>query len=322
MGCLLPTGLTCQTAECWEFHRQQMIRSLQTIGEVRARTPMDMLSSLNFVMGQVTTFAQEELNESFTAVVHPGHMVFGQTFEQWGQQNCGGRLDYACLQSFQSMSSVQSLGNSLVTALELTTPLGLVVEGYACAANMTVAACATAAASAIPTGALVRLGGKVFIRSGDEVLEVTVEVSGGTRTVADIAPVATTRTATRADVAESFQQNRAFWTSEPVQFNGNRVFQRNDLIDPTRIDPETGRTNLELMRAGRAPIGPDGYPVNLHHLTQSQSGAIAEMTQTLHRTNHGILHMPNTVPSGINRTQFNAWRRDYWRNRASDFSGG
>lgn len=56
---------------------------------------------------------------------------------------------------------------------------------------MTVAACAMAAASAIPTGALVRLGRKVFIRSGDEVLEVTVEVSGGTRTVADIAPAAT-----------------------------------------------------------------------------------------------------------------------------------
>ncbi|OAN69615.1 hypothetical protein A8B83_01580 [Rhodobacteraceae bacterium EhC02] len=178
----------CQTAECWEFHRQRMIRSEQEIRAIRARTPMDMLSSLNYVMGQVTTFAQEELNESFTAVVHPAHMVFGQTFEQWGQQNCSGRLDYACLQSFQSMSNVQSLGNSLVTALELTTPLGLVVEGYACAANMTVAACATAAASAIPTGALVRLGGKVFIRSGDEVLEVTVEVSGGTRTVADISP--------------------------------------------------------------------------------------------------------------------------------------
>lgn len=127
------------------------------------------------------------------------------------------------------------------------------------------------------------------------------------------------RVATQADVAESFQQNRRFWTDDPVNFNGNRVYQRNDLIDPNRVDPVSGRTNLELMQAGRAPLGPDGKPVNLHHLTQSQSGAIAEVTQTLHSNNHGVLHMPNTVPSGINRTEFNAWRRNYWRNRANDF---
>lgn len=131
--------------------------------------------------------------------------------------------------------------------------------------------------------------------------------------------LAPNRVATQADVAESFQQNRRFWTDDPVNFNGNRVYQRNDLIDPNRVDPVSGRTNLELMQVGRAPLGPDGKPVNLHHLTQSQSGAIAEVTQTLHSNNHGVLHMPNTVPSGINRTEFNAWRRNYWRNRANDF---
>ncbi|MDO6708830.1 HNH/ENDO VII family nuclease [Photobacterium sp. 1_MG-2023] len=91
------------------------------------------------------------------------------------------------------------------------------------------------------------------------------------------------------------------------------------MIDPTKVDPKTGKTNLELMQAGRAPLGPDGKPVNLHHLTQKQDGAIAEVTQTLHKDNHATLHMPNTVPSGIDRTQFNKWRRDYWKNRANDF---
>ncbi|MGO4569470.1 HNH/ENDO VII family nuclease [Rhizobium sp. 2YAF20] len=46
------------------------------------------------------------------------------------------------------------------------------------------------------------------------------------------------------------------------------------------MDPKTGKANLELMQAGRAPIGPDGNPINLHHMTQTQDGPIAELTQT------------------------------------------
>ncbi|QEM83266.1 DUF637 domain-containing protein [Halomonas binhaiensis] len=125
--------------------------------------------------------------------------------------------------------------------------------------------------------------------------------------------------ATQRDVAGYFQQNRKFWTQEPIQFSGNKVYQRNDLIDPNRVDLKSGKTNLELMQAGRAPFGPDGRPINLHHLTQKQDGSIVEVTQTLHSSNHGTLHMPNTVPSGINRAEFNAWRRNYWKNRANDF---
>lgn len=126
--------------------------------------------------------------------------------------------------------------------------------------------------------------------------------------------------ATDRDVSTYFQSNRQFWTSEPINFNGNRVYQRNDLIDPTFIDPKSGRTNLELMQSGRAPIGSDGNPINLHHMTQMQDGPIAEMTQTFHKTNSKVIHVnTNEIPSGINRTQFNSWRRTYWINRANDF---
>tara|TARA_R110001583_G_scaffold195455_1_gene373797 strand:+ start:2523 stop:3500 length:978 start_codon:yes stop_codon:yes gene_type:complete len=119
------------------------------------------------------------------------------------------------------------------------------------------------------------------------------------------------RIAKQADVVDHFQQNRQFWSQDPVQFNGNKVYQRNDLIDPNKVDPKSGKTNLELMNAGRAPFGSDGKPINLHHLTQKQDGAIAEVTQTLHSNNHGTLHIPNTVPSGINRAEFNTWCRNY-----------
>ena len=119
------------------------------------------------------------------------------------------------------------------------------------------------------------------------------------------------RIAKQADVVDHFQQNRQFWSQDPVQFNGNKIYQRNDLIDPNKVDPKSGKTNLELMNAGRAPLGSDGKPINLHHLTQKQDGAIAEVTQTLHSNNHGTLHIPNTVPSGINRAEFNTWCRNY-----------
>ena len=74
------------------------------------------------------------------------------------------------------------------------------------------------------------------------------------------------------------------------------------------------------MATGRASVGYDGYAVNLHHMLQTQDGQIAEMSQTLHKTNHGIIHInPNTIPSGIDRSVFDTWRKQYWTNRASDF---
>jgi len=137
---------------------------------------------------------------------------------------------------------------------------------------------------------------------------------------------ATNRTATNTDVAENFQQNRRFWSSEPVQFNGNRVYQRNDLFDPSQTSTwrQGGRdvtgTNLDRMTAGRAPLDSTGNPINLHHMTQSQHGAIAEVNQNFHSKNHGVIHInPNTIPSGINRSQFDTWRGQYWRNRAATY---
>lgn len=112
--------------------------------------------------------------------------------------------------------------------------------------------------------------------------------------------------------------NPKFWTNERV-FNGNRVFQRDDLIDPNRVD-DFNRTNLERMQQGLAPIGPDGKSVNLHHLTQRAEGGIAEITETMHQERSSILHInPNNWGSGIDRDEFDKWRGDYWKSRANDF---
>ena len=139
-------------------------------------------------------------------------------------------------------------------------------------------------------------------------------------------PGAPNNVTSEVNVRNHFTQNRKFWSSDPIQFNGNKVFQRNDLFDPNRVSEwvvkrKTVRgTNLERMASGRAPIGTDGNSINLHHLTQKQDGAIAELTQTFHIKNSGIIHI-NTghLPSGINRYQFNTWSKNYWKNRAANW---
>jgi hypothetical protein len=111
---------------------------------------------------------------------------------------------------------------------------------------------------------------------------------------------------------------RRFWTRTTTH-QGVRVYQRNDLIDPGLVDAR-GRTNLQRMERGLAPIGPDGKSINLHHMTQTADSPIAELTATFHQQNSRVIHVnPNTVPSGINRAEFNRWRSSYWRARANDF---
>ena len=108
-------------------------------------------------------------------------------------------------------------------------------------------------------------------------------------------------------------------TWEKTDVNGTRVYQRDDLIDST-IKDKLGRTNVERMQEGLAPLGPDGKSINLHHMIQTADSPIAEVTQTFHQTFSKILHInPKTIPSGIDRVAFNAWKQAYWVGRAIDF---
>jgi hypothetical protein len=110
----------------------------------------------------------------------------------------------------------------------------------------------------------------------------------------------------------------AFWKST-ADFRGIKVFKRNDLIDPARVD-DLGRTNLQRMQRGLAPVGPDGQPLNIHHMLQTGDGPVAEVTSTFHSTNRSTIHInPSSVSSGIDRASFGEWRKAYWKNRAKDF---
>lgn len=109
----------------------------------------------------------------------------------------------------------------------------------------------------------------------------------------------------------SNSQVRTFWT-RVVNFRGIKVYQA-----PRQF--ESTNANIARMRQGKAPIGTDGKPVNLHHMTQRNDSSIAELTQTFHQQNSQIIHVnPRTIPSGINRAQFDKWRQDYWKWRADN----
>ncbi|TDL32832.1 hypothetical protein E2R51_09175 [Jeotgalibacillus sp. S-D1] len=109
-----------------------------------------------------------------------------------------------------------------------------------------------------------------------------------------------------------------YW-DRTIEFKNVKVYQRNDIIDPNLKDAR-GRTNADRMKKGLAPLGPDGKSINLHHTTQRNESSIAEVTSTFHKENSNIIHInPNTIPSGINRKEFNKWRSDYWKERDLDF---
>ncbi len=125
------------------------------------------------------------------------------------------------------------------------------------------------------------------------------------------------------DVQRNYYQ---YWTQEPIVFQGNKVFPRDDLFDPDMMTTWKQNnvvhkgTNLERMAAGRAPIDPTGKSVNLHHMTQRHEGSITEVTQRFHSKNKKVIHInPNTIPSGINRAEFNKWREKYWIERAKTY---
>ncbi|MCT4708742.1 hemagglutinin repeat-containing protein, partial [Enterobacteriaceae bacterium H11S18] len=119
--------------------------------------------------------------------------------------------------------------------------------------------------------------------------------------------------------AKYFGQERKFWSSEPIEVKGNKVYQRNDLFDPNTVDSR-GRTNIQRMEKGLAPLDSNGQSINLHHMLQKQDGPIAEVTQSFHTDNRSVIHInDNSIPSGIDRNEFNKWRSDYWKQRANDF---
>lgn len=102
---------------------------------------------------------------------------------------------------------------------------------------------------------------------------------------------------------------------EPGRINGKDVLLRTD-IDYDMKDI-FGRTNLERMNLGLAPLDNDQKPVELHHIGQKQDSPLAELSRDEHRGkgNDNVLHN-KLKESEINREDFNMERQDHWKARA------
>lgn len=106
-----------------------------------------------------------------------------------------------------------------------------------------------------------------------------------------------------------------------MTFRGVTFYCNDSEIDASRKDSQN-RTNLQRMQKGMAPIASDGLPVNIHHMQQSDhGGGMMELKASTHAEHHSTLHINSgsAIPSGINRTAFNALKRAYWKQRAKGF---
>lgn len=106
-----------------------------------------------------------------------------------------------------------------------------------------------------------------------------------------------------------FYEKLSFFTA-PYQENSQAVLQ---VVINLDLKDDKGRTNRERMKLGKSPLGPDGKPMNLHHVAQ-RDGFLIELTKTTHNRWHRYLHHDLTPgASHINRSDFNKMRGDYWK---------
>lgn len=109
---------------------------------------------------------------------------------------------------------------------------------------------------------------------------------------------------------------------EPQMVNGRIALVRQ--IDMSYKDPATGKTNLELMRNGNAPIDPSsGKPYELHHIGQQNDSTLAVLTKAEHMQNgnNSIWHEFGQE-SAIDRSDFSAIRKNFWKTYAKLVEAG
>ncbi|WIH23105.1 HNH/ENDO VII family nuclease [Photobacterium damselae] len=96
-----------------------------------------------------------------------------------------------------------------------------------------------------------------------------------------------------------------------------------DALVRTDIDLDAkddfGRTNLERMENGRAPLDKNGKPIELHHIGQTSDAPLAELTKEEHMCNgnDSVLH-DKSKESEIDRISFQKERAEHWKGRAED----
>ena len=100
----------------------------------------------------------------------------------------------------------------------------------------------------------------------------------------------------------------------------DRTVLKDTSINPDLID-EKGRTNLERMEKGLAPIDENGKPYNLHHIGQNADSPLAELKDGVHKKNDAILHdklKPTEVHGENSNVNWDKERSEHWKARAEE----
>ena len=106
----------------------------------------------------------------------------------------------------------------------------------------------------------------------------------------------------------NLERNDIDWNAKVPQ---DRIDRMRSLYGDEVADKWANKTNMDLIKEGKAPYGPDGERVNLHHIGQKADSPLAELTNTEHKKNDGILH-DKTKSSEIGREAFRYERQQYW----------
>lgn len=113
------------------------------------------------------------------------------------------------------------------------------------------------------------------------------------------------------EVNGNLQRTDIDWNAKIPQ---DRIERMRSMFGDDVADKWQGKTNLDLIKEGKAPYGRDGEWINLHHVGQKADSPLAELTNTEHKTYDSILH-DKTKTSEIERPIFRKEREDYWQNR-------
>ena len=117
-----------------------------------------------------------------------------------------------------------------------------------------------------------------------------------------------------ADLRENngnLERNDIDWNAKIPQ---DKIDRMRSLYGDEVADKWAGKNNMDLIKEGKAPYGPDGERINLHHIGQKADSPLAELTYTEHKQNDGILH-DKSKASEIERPVFQSERKHYWQTR-------
>ncbi len=103
--------------------------------------------------------------------------------------------------------------------------------------------------------------------------------------------------------------------------DGRPPSDTNPVITSSTADTKSlSGADKERASNGKAPMGDDGKPMELHHDGQDPNGKLKEMTHTEHRGGDNFKkNHPNTgqQPSKIDRKQFRKQREKHWKDRSN-----